>query len=144
MDKITEIPFDTYVTEIMFDEYNTNIKNKKKSFCFDDLINDDYIFNMENNKYLVREGVIGLHKLKNACIGVEKEIEDMIEKEKEQKKENEQEKENECPICLESIIKKSYFTGKCGHKFCSSCICENMSKNTHTGHKCPLCRDDFM
>ena len=28
MDKITEIPFDTYVTEIMFDEYNTNIKNK--------------------------------------------------------------------------------------------------------------------
>ena len=120
---------------------STKIKNKNHEFRFDDFLNNDnYILHAENNKHLVREGVMVLHKLKNACIDVEKEIEDMIERDEKK----EQAKENECAICLESFTKKSYFTGKCGHKFCSSCICENINKNTHTGHKCPLCRDDFM
>ena len=89
----------------------------------------------ENEELIdVSEDVELLKNLKNKCINVEKEIKELIE----------QDKENECPICIEDIRGKSYFTGLCGHKFCARCICSNMSKNKHTGHLCPLCRSEFM
>ena len=118
---------------------------KKDTVTFDEFIHkDDYILDVQPQpqqpNYSIHVGVRLLERMKITCLGVEREIKEIIEKEKEM----EMEKENDCPICLESFTERSYFTGKCGHKFCSSCICENMSKNMHSGHKCPLCRDDFM
>jgi|MDSZ01.2.fsa_nt_gb DNA repair exonuclease SbcCD ATPase subunit len=63
-------------------------------------------------------------------------------KEDDKNKENNQNNKNnnECPICLENINNKSYFTGSCGHIFCAKCICINLNHNIHTGKLCPLCR----
>ena len=128
--------FDEFIKK---DDYIT-----KDTVTFDEFIHkDNYILDIQN-KYSFHVGVELLERMKITCLGVEKEIKEIIEKEMEMEKEMEKEKENTCPICLESFTVRSYFTGKCGHKFCSYCICENMNKNMHTGHKCPLCRDDFM
>ena len=114
---------------------NTTIINYDKNYISttnDFIINDSY--HEAPRSIDIREDVELLEMLKYKCNGVEKEIKEMMQ----------EEKDNECPICIEEIRGKSYFTGLCGHKFCSRCICDNMSKNKHSGHLCPLCRKDFM
>jgi hypothetical protein len=76
-----------------------------------------------------------LENMRGRCMDIEQELHEL---------ENASEKDNECPVCMEDITGKSYFTGKCGHKFCSPCIVENMCVNKHTGNKCPMCRQTFM
>ena len=44
--------------------------------------------------------------------------------------------EDECAICLESLTKKNIAVTPCGHKFCFSCISENLNVSKN----CPMCR----
>ena len=45
-------------------------------------------------------------------------------------------KEVECPICFETISKKSLVITTCGHKFCKSCY--------YRIDRCALCRAPFV
>jgi hypothetical protein len=83
----------------------------------------------------ISEDVALLESMRGRCANIEKELYEL---------EMSSQKENECPVCMEDITGKSYFTGKCGHKFCSPCIVENMCVNKQTGKKCPMCRENFM
>lgn len=83
----------------------------------------------------ISEDVALLENMRGKCANIEKELQELV---------IEPEDKNECPICMEDISDKSYFTGKCGHKFCSPCIVENMCVNKQTGKKCPMCRQNFM
>lgn len=44
--------------------------------------------------------------------------------------------EDECAICLDPLTKKNIAVTPCGHKFCFSCIAENLNVSKN----CPMCR----
>ena len=44
--------------------------------------------------------------------------------------------ESECAICLETLSDKNIAVTPCGHKFCFTCIAENLT----ISKACPLCR----
>ena len=44
--------------------------------------------------------------------------------------------EDECAICLEPLTKNNIAITPCGHKFCFSCIAENLNVSKN----CPMCR----
>jgi Ring finger domain len=49
--------------------------------------------------------------------------------------------EETCPICFETLFTNSNYTiTKCGHKFCTQCICKHVSLQNHS---CPFCRDNL-
>lgn len=45
--------------------------------------------------------------------------------------------EDECAICLDSLTKKNIAVTPCGHKFCFTCIAENLNVSKN----CPMCRE---
>ena len=44
-----------------------------------------------------------------------------------------------CPICM-SILGKDNSTTKCGHKFCTGCLLESVTRNV----SCPMCREQLV
>ena len=49
------------------------------------------------------------------------------------------EHEAECPICLDIIKPKNSACTPCGHKFCFSCIAQNLARSA----ACPMCRAEL-
>ena len=45
--------------------------------------------------------------------------------------------EDECAICLDPLSKKNIAVTPCGHKFCFTCIAENLN----VSKTCPMCRE---
>ena len=45
--------------------------------------------------------------------------------------------EDECAICLDPLTEKNIAVTPCGHKFCFSCIAENLN----VSKTCPMCRE---
>lgn len=48
-----------------------------------------------------------------------------------------------CVICMDDFGEQRTSTLKCGHKFCSDCIFENIANAPTNKNMCPLCRQDF-
>jgi len=48
-------------------------------------------------------------------------------------------KDENCPICLETILKKDFFITKCNHCFHKSCLINHLLQQTC----CPMCRKDL-
>lgn len=117
------------------------VQARKKSLSLDPRYFPKYPYNISGDDIPepcavdISEDVALLESMRGKCVDIEKELHEL---------EMFSQKENECPVCMEDITGKSYFTGKCGHKFCSSCIVENMCINKKTGQKCPMCRQNFM
>jgi SNF2 family DNA or RNA helicase len=44
-----------------------------------------------------------------------------------------------CPVCLEDFQKRPKTVVSCGHFFCTSCMCQLLSKGV-SHRKCPICR----
>ena len=99
------------------------------------------LYERPNNIYKNSQNITnGFENVKKKIIKMENLLKNIKEDEENKENEENEENNNECPVCLENICDKSYFTGRCGHIFCAKCICINMSCNIHTGKLCPLCR----
>lgn len=46
-----------------------------------------------------------------------------------------------CPICLESVIKREPVSTNCGHIFCKSCLVTSIQTSVR---KCPMCKKSFV
>ena len=49
---------------------------------------------------------------------------------------------DECPICYTQFNNNNFIITNCNHKFCVNCIFKHYQ--TDNGHKCPLCRKEFV